>query len=177
MFKKSGNKINRRRKRISPVIDNLYSIRNNPVVIVMVCNYGQSELFLNFICNAKRKYLDLSKILLFATDTEMYELAILYQHMITVFYVGTAFGGIVLPKQAARAYGDHAFTNMMFSKVYCVHLINSLGYDVLFQDVDVIWYQNPITKFFINVSKTGHYDIFFQDGKIDNIKYNLLANF
>jgi hypothetical protein len=51
---------------------------------------------------------------------------------------------------------------MMLSKVYCVHLINAMGYDVLFQDVDVIWYQNPIEYFQLPIS--GNFDISFQDG-------------
>jgi hypothetical protein len=49
----------------------------------------------------------------------------------------------------------------MMAKVLCVQLVNELGYDLLFQDVDVIWYKNPFDYF-----KTGHaknFDIYFQD--------------
>ena len=35
----------------------------------------------------------------------------------------------------------------MMSKVYCVHLINSMGYDLLFQDLDIVWYRNPVPLF------------------------------
>ena len=46
-------------------------------VIVMVCNHGQSELLLNFVCAAKSRNLEssLQHILLFATDVETRDLA------------------------------------------------------------------------------------------------------
>lgn len=44
-------------------------------VIVMVCNQGQAELLMNFVCNAKAKGLDLSGIVVFATDTETERMA------------------------------------------------------------------------------------------------------
>jgi hypothetical protein len=42
-----------------------------------------------------------------------------------------------MPEKEARRYGDQAFTQMMYAKVVTVQLINRLGYDVLFQDVDL----------------------------------------
>ena len=32
---------------------------------------------------------------------------------------------------------------MMFAKVNCVHMVSILGHNLLFQDADVVWYQNP----------------------------------
>jgi hypothetical protein len=72
---------------LAPYLENLSDIleRLDPVakkvagdsntVVVMVCNFGQSDLLLNFICNAYSRNLDLSHILLFATDLETKELA------------------------------------------------------------------------------------------------------
>lgn len=48
-----------------------------------------------------------------------------------------------LPTQASKQRGDHEFTAMMMAKVLCVQLVSQLGYDVLYQDVDIIWYRNP----------------------------------
>ena len=42
-----------------------------------------------------------------------------------------------MPEKEAGRYGDQAFTQMMYAKVVTVQLINRLGYDVLFQDVDL----------------------------------------
>ncbi len=50
------------------------SLPHNNTIVVMVCNHGQSELFLNFVCSARSRGLDLSQVLLFATDIEMKEL-------------------------------------------------------------------------------------------------------
>lgn len=43
-------------------------------VIVMVCNFGQSELLMNFICQARARNFDISMILVFATDQETYDI-------------------------------------------------------------------------------------------------------
>jgi len=53
---------------------------------------------------------------------------------------------------------------MMLAKVYCVHMVTWLGYDVLFQDVDVIWYKDPLPYFHANDDPSvSGFDIFFQD--------------
>ena len=79
-----------------------------------------------------------------------------------------------MPEKEAGRYGDQAFTQMMYAKVVTVQLINRLGYDVLFQDVDlgecacdmfilscksrcashrtcislpIVWYRNPLEFF------------------------------
>jgi hypothetical protein len=111
--------------------------------IVMVCNAGQKELLHNFVCNAKAKGLDLSRVIMFATDETTYKLC--NELGIAAFYDKAIFG--TMPETAARHYGDRSFAKMMMAKVFCVHLVNSLGYDVLFQDVDVIWFQNPLPYF------------------------------
>ena len=83
----------------------------------------------------------LSNILLFATDKETHDLA---RGMgLSSFYDERLFGA--MPKKAAGAYADSVFREIMLAKVYCVHAVVSvIGYDVLFQDVDVIWYKNPL---------------------------------
>jgi hypothetical protein len=49
--------------------------RTGNTVTVMVSNFGQSELLANFVCAAKSRNLDISSILVFATDPETKELA------------------------------------------------------------------------------------------------------
>lgn len=104
--------------RLSPLAQKVAGSGNT--VVVMVCNFGQSELFLNFVCSAKARNLDLSKILLFATDDEMMALAEAWG--VTAFAVGDDFGE--MPKKAARAYGDKVFAGKRCSKqgiaLYCL---------------------------------------------------------
>ena len=47
----------------------------NNAIIVMTCNFGQSELLINFVCNARAKGLPLDNILVFPTDEKTDELA------------------------------------------------------------------------------------------------------
>ena len=36
---------------------------------------------------------------------------------------------------------------MMYAKVIAAQTVNYLGYNILFQDVDIIWYKDPFTLF------------------------------
>ena len=54
---------------------------------------------------------------------------------------------------AADEYGDDKFTAMMMAKVICVQLVSMLRFNFLFQDVDVVWYKNPL-RYFLNPNKS-----------------------
>ena len=69
-----------------------------------------------------------------------------------------------MPSGAAKRYGDAKFTAMMMAKVICVQLVSMLGFDFLFQDVDIIWYKNPLDYFHDESLPAHSYDAFFQDG-------------
>jgi hypothetical protein len=45
-------------------------VAKHNTVVVMLCNHGQSELLINFVCSARSRNLDLSPVLLFVTDEE-----------------------------------------------------------------------------------------------------------
>lgn len=65
-----------------------------------------------------------------------------------------------MPQEAAAQYGDSRFTAMMMAKVFCVHMISALNYNILFQDVDIVWYRNPIPFF---EKENLKFDLLFQD--------------
>jgi len=50
-------------------------IKVKDTVVVMVCNHGQSQLLINFICSARSRGFDTANILVFATDEETKQLA------------------------------------------------------------------------------------------------------
>jgi hypothetical protein len=60
---------------------------------------------------------------------------------------------------------------MMFAKVVCVQLINHLGYDLLFQDVDIVWYKNPIEYFHDSNNQHYDFDMYFQDDGAHTKRY------
>jgi len=45
-------------------------VAKDNTIVVMVCNFGQSELLMNFACAARSRGLDLSQVLVFCTDLE-----------------------------------------------------------------------------------------------------------
>lgn len=135
-------------------------------IVVLVCNFGQSELLVNFVCSSRARGLDLSRVLVFATDHEVQQLA--SGLGIAVFDVQDAFGDD-MPTGAAKTYGDRTFRGMMMAKAYCVHLVNALGYDLLFQDVDVVWYKDPVEYF--ESEDSGNFDFYFQDDGAHSKRY------
>jgi hypothetical protein len=60
-------------KELKPLAEKVATKRGT--VTVMVCNFGQSELLVNFVCSARSRKMDISSILVFATDTETLDLA------------------------------------------------------------------------------------------------------
>jgi hypothetical protein len=60
---------------------------------------------------------------------------------------------------------------MMYAKVITVQLINKLGYDCLFQDVDVVWYKDPLLLFHNKSSSLAEFDILFQDDGARSLRY------
>jgi hypothetical protein len=62
----------------------LSKISINNTVIVMVCNYGHSALLSNFICSARARNLDISNLIVFATDQETADLVASYG--LTAYY-------------------------------------------------------------------------------------------
>jgi hypothetical protein len=126
-------------------------------LVILTCNKGQSEMFRNFVCNARAKELDLSHVVMFATDEATVQLS--RELGIHVWYDAAIFGSI--PEESALKYGDPIFSKMMMAKVYCMHLAMSSGYDILFQDVDVVWHRNPL-PFLVSEQFEG-WDMVFQD--------------
>ena len=60
---------------------------------------------------------------------------------------------------------------MMMAKVISVQLVSMLGFDLLFQDVDIVWYKNPLT-YFSDPSLPAHkFDVFFQDDGGHSVRY------
>lgn len=137
----------------------------NKSIIVSVVNYGQALLFENYICNARAKGLDTSHLFLFATDEKTYKLA--QEYGVAVYYNEAIFGE--MPEKAANGYGDRIFSKMMMAKVYCVHLVLSCGYHVLFQDVDLVWYRDPLP--YLESKELAEWDLMFQDDGARSDRY------
>ena len=128
-------------------------------MVVMTVNIGQSELLANFVCAARSRGLDISNVVVFPTDIESKTLA--EGLGVTTYFDEKNLGA--LPKGEAKMYGDPIFASMMQAKILCVVYMINLGYDVLFQDVDIVWFKDPLS-FFHDESNTAiqNFDIMFQ---------------
>lgn len=51
-------------------------------------------------------------------------------------------------------------------QVYCVQQIALLGYDVLFSDVDIVWYKHPFEYFHDTSSPVYNHDMYFQVSEV-----------
>jgi hypothetical protein len=114
-------------------------------------------MFRNFVCNARAKGINLSNVVMFATDPATQKLS--KDLGIPAWYDESIYGK--MPESAAGYYGDQTFSRIMLAKVYCVHLVLNSGYNVLFQDVDIVWHQNPLQYFESN--GVDGWDMMFQD--------------
>jgi hypothetical protein len=150
--------------KLSPIAK---KVAKDNTIIVMTCNMGQSELLMNFVCGAKSRGFDLSNILVFPTDVETKDLA--EGLGLATFYDEKNFAD--MPAEEAQQYGDKNFIAMMFAKVVCVQLINHLNYDLLFQDVDIIWYKNPLDYFHDKTNPHHDFDMYFQDDGAHSSRY------
>ena len=158
-------------KELSELITKRKAVRNNTVV-VMTVNVGQCELLANFVCAAKSRGLDISNLIVFPTDIESQMMA--EGLGVTTYFDEKNLG--TLPKGEAKRYGDPVFASMMQAKIICVVYMTSLGYDVLFQDVDVIWYKDPL-EYFHDESNTEiqNFDIMFQHDGSSQMRYTPLS--
>ncbi len=99
---------------------------------------------MNFACSSRARGFDLQNVIVFPTDMETKELA--EEMGLATFYEDTLM--VSMPKEEeALTYGDEIFADIMFAKVLCVQLVNELGYDLLFQDVDMVWFKSPLDFF------------------------------
>jgi hypothetical protein len=154
------------RKRLKDLLKNVDNHQDIPL-IVMTCNKGQSELLVNFVCSANARNLDLSRLVVFATDIDTYQLCQDLQ-IPYCYHNPVLFGDI--PDKAAGRFADNTFGKVMKAKTDCVHLLLSLGFSILFQDVDVIWFKDPL-DYYRTTMMEGKWDIVFQHDGNHNVYY------
>lgn len=128
-------------------------------IIVMVCNWGMVELVLNWFCGCTHRNIITAQqhTLIWATDSKTRD-ALTAAGLTVVYYDDDSNN---MPEQAAGRYADRVFGKMMLAKVWCVQQLVWLGYNVLFQDADVIWYKDPL-EYWV-AAEQGEYDLYFQD--------------
>eukprot|EP00596_Hydrurales_sp_CCMP1899_P005649 CAMPEP_0119046322 /NCGR_PEP_ID=MMETSP1177-20130426/45852_1 /TAXON_ID=2985 /ORGANISM="Ochromonas sp, Strain CCMP1899" /LENGTH=409 /DNA_ID=CAMNT_0007019307 /DNA_START=458 /DNA_END=1687 /DNA_ORIENTATION=+ len=150
-------------------------------VIVMVANEGVMDLALNFICSAEGAGIDLSSIVMFVGTESDVELV---ENMGAQAIYSPALGS--MPARAAGQYLDHTFSRMMWFKTTSVFLAIEAGFDVLFQDADLVWMKDPLPylrsqkediSFMDDGARTPRYTPFFVNSGFFFVKYNERTKF
>ncbi len=114
--------------------------RNN-VVLVMMVNRGYKDLFNNWIRSCDINGIEVRFwSILFAVDEEA--AANGEGQGFRTYLDAISYGD--QPCDAVKVFGDRDFRRLMFQKTAIVHDVLSLGYDVLLQDVDMIWRKDPL---------------------------------
>jgi hypothetical protein len=117
----------------------------NHTVLLMTLNRGYSEILLNWVASCDRHGIEVrSWTLIIAVDSET---ASQFEQLgFAVYCEENSYG--VQETEAAKSFGDSTFTQMMFPKTAAVQDLLNLGYDVLFQDVDLVWMKDPVEYLF-----------------------------
>jgi hypothetical protein len=115
--------------------------RGTPVpVLVMCANGGHMPLILNFVCNLRAKGIALPKHV-FVANTKKYADQLKAVGLTAYYHKGLSMG---IPDVHAGAYGDGTFARAVMLKQFATALALEAGADVLFQDADLVWEQDPI---------------------------------
>lgn len=61
-----------------------------------------------------------------------------------------------MSRGASYGYLDSIFIDMMWYKAFSVYLLVRLGYNVLFQDVDLVWFRDPFPYFKEHLAQHSH---------------------
>lgn len=139
------------KKKLGNPIDPLTGKRKT--VIVMVANEGVMDLLMNFMCSAQGSQINLKSILVFVGDERYINLI---ENMGGNAIYSPSLGS--MPSKAAGFYLDGTFSRMMWFKTTSVYLALTAGFEVLFQDVDLVWLKDPFSYF-----DSLNYDLIFMD--------------
>lgn len=120
-------------------------------VAVMVVNDGEIDLFANFACSCRAHNISMRNVLVFAGSEEVVPLIESMGAM--GLYHESTFASV--SRNASYEYLDPIFIDMMWYKSFSVWLLLKLRFNVLFQDVDLVWYRDPVQYF--RRASTGEY--------------------
>jgi hypothetical protein len=161
-FEHGSNSITKQLKK--KLADN--NIEAGDDLIVMVVNEGEIDLYMNFACSCQLHDISLDHLIVFAGSQEIVKV-IEATGAMALYHKG--YGAV--SKKASNDYLDRTFVDMMWYKAFSIFLILREGINILFQDVDLVWFRDPFPYFhdFIKTNQprsdmTGsHPEAFFSD--------------
>lgn len=131
----------------------LRSGREKDRVVLMVVNEGEMDLFVNFACSCHQSGLSLRRIVVLTSSSHLVPL------IDSIGAIGLHHDAFVTTSHKASAeYLDDIFVDMMWYKSFSLYILMRLGVNVLFQDVDLVWFRDPFDYFheLIHNVSSGH---------------------
>eukprot|EP01031_Cornospumella_fuschlensis_P023523 gene23523-28529_t len=113
-------------------------IQKGDDIVVMVVNEGELDLFVNFACSCRFHSISMSHILVFAGSEGMVRIVEATGAM-GLYHTGFAS----VSRKASQDYLDRVFVDMMWYKAFSVYIVLREGLNILFQDVDLVWFREP----------------------------------
>lgn len=144
-------------------------LRPGDDLIVMVLNDGEMELYANFVCSLRRHGLVeevMSRTLVFTSSADSLPL-LRAMGSIAIHHEG-AFPAT--SRHSSFEYLDPIFIEMMWYKSFSVWLMLKLNFNVLFMDVDIIFFRNPLA-YFQAVDPQRQVDAFLSDDGQRSLRY------
>jgi hypothetical protein len=141
---------------VRPILDAVVQKERRDLIVTSM-NAGVADLLQNFVCSCRAKDIHLSFVV-FCIDQE--SVGIAEGLGLTAIYHPDLFGAVT--SQASQAFGDEAFVAVNYAKVFVSHLLSIMGYSFLYQDVDIVWYQDPL-EYLKQNGYIDKFDLLFQD--------------
>lgn len=133
---------------------------NNSVIILSGLNWGYREFMMNFVCNLRR--LHITNYIIAAFDSKLYEYGFI--RGLSIYHENTVTSSLSSDEDDTVAYGSDAFKELTKMKSRIVLRFLELGINILWCDVDIILFKNPL--YHIPTSKNN--DIFIQSNAPDD---------
>ncbi len=129
-------------------------------VLAMTLNRGFAELLLNWVESCDRHGIEVRSWTMIAALDE--DTATRFERLgFAVCFPGMDYGRHT--SEAVAEYGDDDFGDLMFPKSAVVQDLLSMGFNVLFQDVDLVWMKDPYD--FLHDTERSMLDVqFMYDG-------------
>ncbi|KAH7446087.1 hypothetical protein KP509_01G038600 [Ceratopteris richardii] len=124
-------------------LDNLLPLMADEAKLVFMvgCTSNYKEMLLSFICRAK--YLGIPNVLIVAFDEALYDFA--YLQGLPVYLENSADQyKSFIDNDRICVFGSECFKRVSKLKSMSVLKVLKKGYSVLWSDIDIVWFENPL---------------------------------
>ncbi len=130
-------------------------------IVATSFNWGYRQLVHNWAASCDRHNIDCRRFtLLFPTDARADAFAKNLGFL--TFFDGVSYGE--LPEEAHLAFGDQNFRKSLFAKIATTQDVLATGRDILRQDADIVWRQDPRPHLAARAVQENLHFLFMNDG-------------